>query len=238
MIELDTMEPKVIFEDEQLLILDKPSGWVVNESQTTKHQKVIQRWLTKRPYPLAKSADMRAGIVHRLDKETSGILIVAKTKEAFEYLQSQFKERVVRKKYTALVHGKVELEEGTINAPVGRLPWNRERFGVIPGGRPAETNYRVEKYFEKDGQDFTLLKLAPKTGRTHQIRIHLKHLGYPIVSDEFYAGRKTARDDRIWCPRLFLHASEISFNHPKKEKKVSFKSRLSKDLENSLQTLD
>ena len=232
------MEPKVIFEDEQLLILDKPSGWVVNESQTTKHQKVIQRWLTKRSYPAAKSAEMRAGIVHRLDKETSGILIVAKTQDAFGYLQSQFKERVVRKKYTALVHGKVEPKEGTINAPVGRLPWNRERFGVLLGGRPAETNYRVEKYFEKNGQDFSLLELVPKTGRTHQIRIHLKHLGYPIVSDEFYAGRKTARDDRTWCPRLFLHASEISFNHPIKEKKVSFKSKLSKDLEKSLQTLD
>ncbi len=236
------MEPKVIFEDEQLLILDKPSGWVVNQSQTTKHQKVIQEWLENMSYPLAKSYEMRAGIVHRLDKETSGILIVAKTKKAFEYLQSQFKERVVRKKYTALVHGKVELEEGTINAPVGRLPWNRERFGVIPGGRPAETSYKRIKNYEsriKDKkEDFTLLKLVPKTGRTHQIRIHLKHLGYPIVSDEFYAGRKTARDDRIWCPRLFLHASEIAFNHPKKEKKVSFKSKLSKDLENSLQTLD
>jgi 23S rRNA pseudouridine1911/1915/1917 synthase len=241
------MEPKIIFEDERLIILDKPTGWVVNESQTTKHQKVIQRWLTKESYALAKSADMRSGIVHRLDKETSGVLVVAKTKEAFKNLQAQFKARKVEKTYRALVHEKVEPKNGIIKVPVGRLPWNRERFGVIPGGREAETRYRVISNFQfpiskrkapsSAYKNFTLLELKPKTGRTHQIRVHLKYLGHPVVSDEFYAGRKTARADRTWCPRLFLHASKISFKHPKTAKKVSFESNLAKDLRKSLKTL-
>ncbi len=231
-------EPKILFEDEQLLILDKPSGWVVNESQTTKRQKVIQQWLTTMAYPLANITEMRSGIVHRLDKETSGILVVAKTKETLEKLQMQFKERVVKKNYLALAHGKVEPKEGIINAPVGRLPWNRERFGVLPGGRTAETKYKVNKYYSKNKQDLTLVELEPKTGRTHQIRIHLKYLGYPIVSDNFYAGRKTARNDRIWCPRLFLHASKILFKHPKTEKNIGFENDLPDDLKRALKTLD
>ena len=164
--------------------------------------------------------------MHRLDKETSGILIVAKTKKAFENLQQQFKDRKISKTYTALVHGQVEPKEGTIEAPVGRLPWRRDRFGVLPGGREATTGYKVREYYK----DYTLLELKPKTGRTHQIRIHLKHLGHPVVADTFYAGRKTARADRLWCPRLFLHASGISFTHPETGKEISFKSKLPADL--------
>ena len=116
------MDPKVIYEDEQLLVLNKPAGWIVNEAKTTQGQKVIQQWLQNKPYALAKDRGMRSGIVHRLDKETSGILVVAKTKQTFETLQDQFKKRLVRKSYSALVHGKVEPEEGSINVPLGRLP--------------------------------------------------------------------------------------------------------------------
>lgn len=244
------MDPKVIYEDEQLLILDKPSGWIVNEAKTTRGKETVQEWLSKRAYSLAKDTGMRSGIVHRLDKETSGILVVAKTKLAFENIQEQFKKRLVKKTYTALVHGKVEPEEGSINAPVGRLPWNRERFGVLPGGREAETLYRVitnYKLSTKGGSasggqitntEFTLLELMPKTGRTHQIRVHLKYLGHPIVSDEFYAGRKTARADRTWCPRLFLHASGFKFTHPSTKKLVSIDSELSADLISSLKKLE
>ena len=184
-----------------------------------------------------------------MDKETSGILVIAKTSPVFQKLQEQFKDRKINKFYTALVHGKVEPKEGEINLPVGRLPWNRERFGVIPGGRESTTSYRSISNFQIPNKKsnslprivndkFTLLELYPKTGRTHQIRIHLKYLGYPIVADEFYAGRKTARRDRIWCPRLFLHASGISFSHPAQEKTLTFKSELPIDLTRALNTLE
>lgn len=221
----------IIFEDESLLILNKPSGWIVNEAETTKGQKVIQVWLDENfQFPISSNKTLRSGIVHRLDKETSGVLVVAKTEKVFKDLQSQFKARKVKKEYTALVHGKVEPETGTVKVPVGRLPWNRERFGVLPGGRSAETEYEVAGYYEKDTEAYTLLKLQPKTGRTHQIRIHLKYLGYPIVSDTFYAGRKRARADRQWCPRLFLHAAKIAFKHPAEKKRVEYTSELPREL--------
>ena len=232
------MEPEVIFEDDSILILDKPAGWIVNDAITVGAQPTVQGWLRRNfQFPISNFQTLRNGIVHRLDKETSGVMVVAKTKKAFENLQAQFKAREVSKTYTALVHGKVGFEKGVIKAPIGRLPWNRIRFGVLPGGREAETTYRVKSYYKKDGENFTLLELKPKTGRTHQIRVHLKHLSHPVVSDEFYAGRKTSRVDRTWCPRLFLHASGITFSHPKTGKKTSFKSELPTDLNKALNSL-
>ena len=228
------MNPLIIFEDESILVLDKPSGWITNDASTTTTQPVVQTWLRENfKYPLIGDRERRDGIVHRLDKETSGLLIVAKTINAFENLQSQFKERKVTKTYIALTHGEIELKEGEIVASVGRLPWRRERFGVLPGGREAITKYKVISYHSlitDHGSLFTLVELYPKTGRTHQIRIHLKFIGHPIVGDYFYAGRKTAREDRLWCPRLFLHASKISFFHPETGKELTFESELPKDL--------
>jgi 23S rRNA pseudouridine1911/1915/1917 synthase len=233
---MEMEKPKVIFEDESLLVLDKPTGMVVNRAQTVKRE-TLQDWLEKKLKLQDRGVGGRAGIVHRLDKETSGILIVAKTEQAFTNLQKQFKDRKIKKSYQALAHGKIGIKRGHIKAPVGRLPWNRERFGVLPGGRPAETDYEVISYYKKDDQEFSLLNLFPKTGRTHQIRIHLKYLGYPIVSDNFYAGRKTSRKDRIWCQRLFLHAKSISFKHPKTKKVRKFESSLPADLSKALQKL-
>lgn len=225
------MNPTIIFEDESILVLDKPSGWITNDASTTTTQPVIQTWLRENfKYPLIGDRERRDGIVHRLDKETSGLLIIAKTISAFENLQSQFKERKVKKTYIALAHGEIEPKEGEISASVGRLPWRRERFGVLPGGREATTDYKVVKTLETKDEKFSLVELYPKTGRTHQIRIHLKFIGHPIVGDYFYAGRKTARDDREWCPRLFLHAGKISFFHPESGKEVKFESKLPQDL--------
>ena len=225
------MKPTIIFEDESILVLDKPSGWITNDASTTTTQPVLQTWLRENfKYPLIGDRERRDGIVHRLDKETSGLLLVAKTPKAFENLQSQFKERKVKKTYVALVHGRVKLDSGEISAPVGRLPWRRERFGVLPGGREAVTGYKVIRYYDTKRGNYSLVELFPKTGRTHQIRIHLKFIGHPIVGDYFYAGRKTAREDRTWCPRLFLHAGKISFFHPVTGKEVKFESELPKDL--------
>ena len=150
------MEPKIIFEDSEILILEKPSGLTVNKADTTKGEMTVQDWVESKfkvqPDSIGTKFKIdeesyfyeRAGIVHRIDKETSGILIAAKTSESFIDLQRQFKERVVQKTYTALAHGKVSLEVGEINVPVGRLPWNRKRFGIVAGGREAVTKFKVQ----------------------------------------------------------------------------------------------
>ena len=233
------MNPKTVAEDKDFLIIDKPPGWITNEATTTKSQPVIQTYLKENfDYPIAKDWEFRSGIVHRLDKETSGVLLVAKTRDAFIRLQSEFKERRVEKTYIALVHGKLEEKVGEIDAPVGRLPWRRDRFGVLAGGREARTDYKVLRVFKDKEQEYSLLELKPKTGRTHQIRIHLKHLGHPVVGDEFYAGRKTARRDRLWSPRLFLHAAGISFIHPASGETVNYQTELPPDLTGALATLE
>jgi len=237
-------EPEIIFEDESLLVIDKPAGWIVNDATTTAGQDTVQNWLRHNfKFQISNDKLYRSGIVHRLDKETSGILLVAKTPEVFEYLQKQFKERRVKKSYIALVHGKVPLDSsasngiGIINAPVGRLPWRRDRFGVLAGGREAKTRYKVTRYYDTKGENYSLVEFYPKTGRTHQIRIHAKYIGHPLVADEFYAGRKTARKDRTWCPRLFLHASFIQFTHPHTGKMVGFESDLDSNLLSVLKKL-
>lgn len=230
---------KIIYEDSELLVINKPSGWITNKAKTTGNQPVLQDFLYKNfKYAIAQDDNFRSGIVHRLDKETSGILLIAKTKEFFEFLQSQFKKRKVKKEYWALAHGKVEPQEGSIEVPVGRLAWTRKKFGIVPGGRESKTLYSVISYHKREREAFTLLKLAPKTGRTHQIRIHLKYLGHPIVSDELYAGRKTSRRDRKWCPRLFLHAGKIKLMHLKNGKIVEFESKLPEDLQKALNSLE
>jgi 23S rRNA pseudouridine1911/1915/1917 synthase len=169
-----------------------------------------------------------------LDKETSGCLIIAKTENAFYKLQAEFKDRVVSKKYIALVHGILKSDSGEVDAAVGRLPWRRDRFGVLAGGRQANTFYKVLEQYK----DYSLVKFEPHTGRTHQIRIHAKHLGHAIVSDAFYAGRKTARKDRLWCPRLFLHAGYINFIDPDTEKRVEVNSPLPRELQDVLDSLE
>ena len=238
------MESTIIFEDKDLMVLDKPAGWIVNEAETTGATPVIQDWLKKNfKYEIVESREYRSGIVHRLDKETSGVLLVAKTQGVFEELQRQFKERIVKKTYVALLHGNVKPTEGEIKTEVGRLPWRRDRFGLLPGGRESQTKYKVLSYYTllktklPHLKAYTLVEFYPKTGRTHQIRIHAKYIGHPIVGDEFYAGRKTSRADRGWCPRLFLHASGISFVNPQNGERIEFNSDLSIDLQSSLEML-
>lgn len=232
------MEPKIIFEGRDLLVLEKPAGWVVNRAESVKG-KTLQEWLEKK-FCLGVGGGIggRAGIVHRLDKETSGLLLVAKNEKVFLNLQKQFKARTVKKKYLALVYGVVKPGEGVIKAPVGRLPWDREKFGVVPGGREAETKYKVVgEYVSEDKERYSLIEASPQTGRTHQIRVHLRHLGFPIVADNLYAGRKRYRQGGKWCPRMFLHAAGISFSHPGTGKRVEFSLPLPQDLEKALGSL-
>ncbi len=241
------MEPKVIFEDNDLLVLDKPAGMIVNKSDTTKDQTTVQDWVETKlkvkseKLKVDEESDFyrRAGIVHRLDKETSGILLVAKTLSAFTNLQAQFKERKVQKTYVALAHGKIEPIEGEINVSVGRLPWNRKRFGVLSGGREAVTKYKTINNLQLtiNNEPLTFVELYPQTGRTHQIRVHLQYIHHPIFSDPLYGGRKTSRNDRKILPRVFLHAAKISFMHPKTNKPLFFESPLPAELNNFLKGL-
>ncbi len=249
------METKIIFEDRELLVLDKPAGMIVNRSDTTKGETTLQDFvedylkITRSEPKIDKTLSYgeqakldfvnRAGIVHRLDKETSGIILVAKTLDAFLNLQAQFRERKVRKTYIALTHGKIEPEIGEINVAVGRLPWNRKRFGVVSEGRESITKYKVLsiKYLGKDKEPLTLIELYPKSGRTHQIRVHLQYIKHPIFADPLYAGRKTSKNDRKLLPRVFLHASKISFNHPLTNELLNFETPLPEDLNIFLVTL-
>lgn len=226
---------KILYEDEDILVLDKPAGITVNKSDTTKGDYTVQDFVEEKWQMTNDESDFykRAGIVHRIDKETSGVLLVAKNLKAFENLQLQFKERRVKKTYVALVHGRVLPAEGEIKVPVGRLPWNRKRFGVLAGGKEATTKYKVINQMK----DFTLLELTPESGRTHQIRVHLKYIGHPIFADYLYAGRKTSRNDRKILDRVFLHAQKISFFHPKTNKIMAFESPLPFELTNVLRSI-
>lgn len=252
------MNIPVIYEDDQILIIDKPAGITVNKSETTVNQLTVQDWTeNKLKVQSAKSkidADSdfykRAGIVHRLDKETSGILIIAKKITAFENMQKQFKERTVKKVYIALAHGKIVPAEGKINVPVGRLPWSRKQFGILPGGRESVTLYKVLRYFkfysqgmpraqhnQGSGEVLTQVELYPQSGRTHQIRVHLKYINHPVFSDFLYAGRKTSRQDRKFVARVFLHAAKIYFTHPATGEIVSYESPLPSELLEFLEKL-
>ncbi len=240
---------QIIYEDDDLLVLNKPAGITVNKSDTTQSQLTVQDWTesklkieseklkvgrkkiddyTSKEY-FQQAFRERGGIVHRIDKETSGILLVAKNPDAFQNLQKQFKERTVQKTYIALAHGRIAPRNGEINVPVDRLPWNRRQFGIVAGGRESVTFYQVPQYFLMPGkqrEELSLVELTPKTGRTHQIRVHLKYFNHPIFSDFLYAGRKTANRDRKLLNRVFLHAAKISFLHPKSGEEVHFESPL------------
>lgn len=232
---------KILFENNDYLVIEKPAGITVNRSDTTSNETTLQDLIEKENKINKSDPDQefldRGGIVHRLDKETSGGLIIAKNSKAFRELQRQFKERIVEKSYLALSHGEIKPESGEINVPVGRLPWNRKRFGVLAGGREALTNYEVQNYFKFERETLTLVRLFPKTGRTHQIRVHLKHINHPIFSDPLYGGRKVSNSDRKILPRVFLHAEAISFLDPKTGEKVMYKSELSDDLKRFLKLI-
>jgi 23S rRNA pseudouridine1911/1915/1917 synthase len=236
-------QPQIIYQDQEILIINKPYGLVVNRAESVK-QKTLQDWVEKKfdfinPQKNTKSLDFikRSGIVHRLDKDTSGAMVIAKNIKCFKHMQQQFQQRQVEKKYLALAHGKLEPKSGDIKMPLARQLKNRKKFAVRLSGRQAITYYQVKKYLHKDGEKFSLVKLQPKTGRTHQLRVHLKHLGHPIVSDPIYLGKKRQKQDELWCPRLFLHAQCLKFQHPELNKKLEFEAELEITLKHCLSLL-
>ncbi len=246
---METMsEPKVIYQDEQVLVINKPAGMVVNRAETTRGKRTLQDWVGKNiKYQILRIKNKsqkskidqefisRSGIVHRLDKDTSGVMVVAKTEEAFSDLQRQFRERQTQKTYLALVHGKLEPKEGAMCLPLGRSLVNRHKFTIKLTGKTAETSWQVERYLSKGDDVFSLVKLFPKTGRTHQLRVHLAHLGHPIVGDGQYLSEKRAKSDKLWCSRQFLHARELCFGL--KGERKCFEADLARDLQQVLREL-
>lgn len=248
------MDIPILYEDEDLIVVDKPAGIVVNRADTTKNAITVQDWSEEKfgiKYQVSSSKYgekdwkpeddfySRGGIVHRLDKETSGALILAKNPESFVNLQKQFHARTVKKIYRALAHGVITPPKGEINVPVGRLPWNKNRFGILPGGKESKTLYEVLTNYvnPKTKENLTYIELYPQSGRTHQIRVHLKYINHPIFSDFLYAGRKTSRKDRQILERVFLHAARISFSQPSTGKSIAVESQLPHELQNLLNQL-
>ena len=196
----------IVYEDADLLAVNKPAGMVVHPATGHTSGTLVNGLLAYCPQLANVGGPERAGIVHRLDKETSGLLLVAKTDAARAALQRQFKHRQVQKTYLALVEGQVQPREGIIEAPVGRDRKKRKQMAVTRTGRPAVTQYRVKEIF----RSHTLLEVRPHTGRTHQVRVHLAWLGYPLVGDRVYGQRR----QRLLPARHFLHACELQFTHP------------------------
>ncbi|MBN1263240.1 MAG: RluA family pseudouridine synthase [Candidatus Pacebacteria bacterium] len=234
--------PEVVYQDRHFLVLNKPAGLIVNRAKSVKGP-TLQDWIEQN-FSLEENREnldfiKRSGLVHRLDKDTSGLILVARTAGDFKRLQALFKKRKIKKRYLALVHGQLPCR-GRIEIPIGRNPYQRGRFRVTFSGKKALTDYETLRIYQKSKRNkelFSLLALFPSTGRTHQLRVHLKHLHRPIVADPFYVGRKTYREDQSWCPRLFLHASDLRFRHPETGRKVFFSINLPETLRKVLKEL-
>ena len=204
------MKIKILYEDSNILAIDKPSGILVHPDNTNKEKTILDLFIKKYP---------KIEIVHRLDKETSGVMLLAKNKKAHEFLKKQFQDREIKKIYLAVVSGHLKTDRGVVNKPIGRSPKDFRRHLAGRGARgemrEAITQYRVLKRFEDiKGNKFTFIELHPKTGRTHQIRVHMKYLNHPVACDSLYNPNSV-------CPlglkRLALHAKFIEFKNLKRE---------------------
>ncbi len=221
---------EIIYEDEDIAVINKPSGIVVHPGPGHYDNILVQGLLLKLKNLSTIGGKIRPGIVHRLDKETSGIMIVAKNDFSHKKLALDFKERKIEKIYLALVYGKVSFKEGKIETYIGRHPVNRKKMAVLKEGKLAITFYQVLEIFKK----VSLVSIKPLTGRTHQIRVHFSHIGHPILGDPIYGGIK---HDIPRPTRLMLHSYKISFIHPKTLQKLEFIAPLPKDFKNYLEII-
>jgi len=212
----------IIYEDDDLLVVDKPAGLTVHPAPGHPSHTLVNAIL---PHLATFPGNMlRPGIVHRLDKDTSGLMVVAKNHVTYTHLINQFKTRAVTKFYQVLVTGRLTPETGAIDAPIGRDPRHRQRMAIVADGRPARSDYSVVKYID----DFSLLEVRPHTGRTHQIRVHLAAIGHPVVGDKIYGVKSPG------FPRQFLHASRLGFTLPSTGQYTEFTSPLPADLAEAL----
>ncbi|MBM3934139.1 MAG: RluA family pseudouridine synthase [SAR202 cluster bacterium] len=210
----------IVYEDRHIMVVDKPAGLTVHPAAGHYNDTLANAVLAHDPDIEGVGGEVRPGIVHRLDKDTSGLLVIAKTDEAHRRLTAQFMEREVTKVYLALVHGSLKQDEATIDAPIGRHPGDRKRMAVVSTGRHAATKIRVVARY----RGHTLIEAQPVTGRTHQIRVHLASIGHPVAGDATYGKGHAV------LKRQFLHAHRLGFCHPETGEYMEFTSDLPPDL--------
>lgn len=222
----------ILYEDDDLIVINKPSGMVVHPA-CGNYTGTLVHALLAHCRSLSKMGDeTRPGIVHRLDKDTSGILLAAKTDAAHSHLAEQFASRNIQKKYLAIVRGKMIQREGIIDAAIGRHPVHRQKMAVADGSmraRQAHTRFRVLEHFKQA----SYLELEPTTGRTHQLRVHLASIGHPILGDKIYG----TGIPEVEVPRLALHASRLTFRHPRTGSTISLQAPFPRDLQDVLKQI-
>jgi len=200
----------VIYEDSDVIVIDKPAGILTHSKGALNLEATVASFI--KPKITDKNlVGNRAGIVHRLDRGTSGIIVTAKNAEALHWLQKQFSQRNVKKTYRAIIEGDIEPAEAMINAPIGRNPRRPQAFKVLSTGKPSSTHYKLLKSFKKNGRNYSELELMPQTGRTHQLRVHLAYIGHPIVGDSAYGNGGQP---------ILLHAQKLELTLPSRERKV------------------
>lgn len=219
---------EIIYEDDEVAVVNKPQGMVVHPSAGHPNGTLVNALLYHLKNLSTINDVIRPGIVHRIDKDTSGLLMVAKSDFAHESLAKQLKDKTSLRKYIALVHGNISHEKGTINAPIGRSKVNRKKQAVSAEGKPAVTHFTVLERF----QDFTLVELQLETGRTHQIRVHMQYIGFPLAGDPVYGPKKT-----LPGKGQFLHAQMLGFTHPRTGEALVFEAPLPALFEETLEKL-
>ena len=227
----------IIYEDEDIFVINKPSGLVVNISDTAPDTTLQSIIMNSDKFshlfeglPKDSVFYARGGMAHRLDKDTSGVILFAKNDEVLSNLMDEFRNREVDKEYIALIYGKLEEEIVEIDAPLGRNPQNRVKMAITEPGRPSLTIIETIKDVSMEDIHFTLVRAKPVTGRTHQIRVHLAALNHPVVGDSLYAGRKQNEITKDKYGRLMLHAHKLMIRHPRNGKMMTFEAPLPKPL--------
>ena len=242
-IEPEDIPLNIIYEDDDVIIINKQADMIVHPARSNTHGTLVNALVFYSEKLSSGLGEFRPGIVHRLDKDTTGVMVVAKNDTAQWKIAKQFERRQVKKTYLAIVHGTPELTADRISAPLGVHPRVREKYAIRPEvGKESITFYEVVESF----RGFSLLKLTPKTGRTHQIRVHLSYMKHPIVADDMYGGKlvyswqlkdaETAVEEPV-ISRFALHASTLEFKHPTTEKVVKFEAPLPEDMQNLLDML-
>lgn len=218
----------IVYEDEDVIVVNKPQGMVVHPAAGHPNHTLVNALLFHSPLATI-NGEFRPGIVHRIDKDTSGLLMVAKNDHAQQSLSAQLKAKTNTRLYIALVHGNIKEDEGKIDAPIGRSPKDRKKQAIVADGRPAVTHFKVLKRYG----EYTLIQCQLETGRTHQIRVHLKYIGHPVAGDPLYGPRKTLKGKG-----QFLHASVLGFKQPTTNKYLEFEAPLPAIFKKTLERLD